>query len=230
MKLRCLVIDDDDIQRALIASFVEQTDFLTLSGDFESAIKASNYLHKSEVDIILLDVEMPEMSGIDLLNSMETRPPVILITSNEKYAVEAFDYSVTDYLVKPVSFTRFLKAVKRAKHVFELQRESDQERNEIFIRVNSILNKLDLSDILFIKAAVDYVDIYTSSDNHMINSSLSAMMQKLPKEDFIRVHRSFIVRIDKIDNIDGNIITVSDNLIRIGRSYKDNLMRRINLI
>ncbi|MBL4658365.1 MAG: response regulator transcription factor, partial [Flavobacteriales bacterium] len=216
--MRCLVIDDDKIQRELIGGYVEQTSFLTLSGKCESAVQAANLLNEVSVDLILLDIEMPVMSGMEFLENIDSAPQVILATSKEEYALEAFGYDVTDYLLKPISYSRFLKAVDKARHQFDQQRGVSQGGNEIFVKVNSVLKKIELPDILLIEAAVDYVYIHTSSSRYMVNTSLNSILGKLPSKDFIRVHRSYIVRVDKIDSIDGNTIVVGDQLINIGKS------------
>jgi len=228
--MRCLVVDDDKIQRELIGGYVEETDFLTLSGKCESAVEAANLLSKLTVDLILLDIEMPVMSGMEFLKNMDIAPQVILATSNKDYALEAFGYDVTDYLLKPISYSRFLKAVNKAKYQIDQQEDVNPKGNEIFVKVNSVLEKIELPDILFIEGAVDYVYIHTSETRYLVNTSLNSILNKLPEKDFIRVHRSYIVRIDKIDSIDGDTIAVRDQLVKIGRSYKKEFMQRISPI
>ncbi|MBL4754484.1 MAG: response regulator transcription factor [Flavobacteriales bacterium] len=228
--MRCLVIDDDRTQRELLGSFVQETEFLTLSQTCESAVSAANLLNHITVDLILLDIEMPVMSGLEFMRIINISPQIILATSKEKYAVEAFNYDVTDYLLKPISYSRFLKAVNKAKYQFDQQRDANLERNEIFVKVNSVVEKIILPDILLIEAAVDYVNIRTLETRYMVNTSLSSILERLPQKDFMRIHRSYIVRIDKIDSIDGNTILIGDQLIRIGRSYRKLFMQRISPI
>ena len=228
--MRCLVIDDDRTHRELIGGFVQVTDFLTLSGMCESAVKAANLLNEITVDLIFLDIEMPVMSGMEFLKNIKVAPQVILATSKEEYALEAFDYDVTDYLLKPISYSRFLKSVNKAKYQFDRQINANPGANEIFVKVNSVLEKIELSDILLIEAVVDYVRIHTLKTRYMVNTSLNSILNKLPNKDFMRVHRSYIVRIDKIDSIDGNTIVVNDQLIKIGKSYKKGCMQKITLI
>ena len=228
--MRCLVVDDDKVQRELIAGFVKETDSLTLSGACDSAVKAANILNETTVDLILLDIAMPVMSGMEFLRHIDVTAQIILITAKEHHALEAFDYDVTDYLLKPVSYSRFLKAVNKAKNQFNHRNYANSVGNEIFVKVNSVLEKIALTDILLIEAAVDYVFIRTSRTRYMVNTSLNSILNKLPKKDFIRVHRSYIVRIDKIVSIDGNTIVVSDQFIKIGRSYRKEFMQRISPI
>jgi len=224
------VIDDDRTQRELLGSFVEETDFLTLAGTCESAVKAANLLNQITVDLILLDIEMPVMSGLEFMQSMNVSPLVILATSKAEYALEAYSYNVTDYLLKPISYSRFLKAVNKAKKLYDQQEDAKPVGSEIFVKVNSVVEKIKLPDILLIEAAVDYVNIRTSDTRYMVNTTLSSILNRLPPKDFMRIHRSYIVRIDKIDSIDGNTILVGDQLLKIGRSYRKEFMQRISPI
>jgi DNA-binding LytR/AlgR family response regulator len=228
--MRCLVVDDDKVQREHIAGFVKETDSLTLSGSCESAVKAANILNEAAIDLILLDIAMPIMSGMEFLKHINVTAQIILITSKEQHALEAFDYDVTDYLLKPVSYSRFLKAVNKARNQFGNFDNNRATANEIFVKVNSVLEKIQLTDVLLIEAAVDYVFIRTHHSKYMVNTSLSSILNKLPKKDFVRVHRSYVVRIDKIDSIDGNTIVVNDQFIKIGRSYRKEFMIRISPI
>ena len=228
--MRCLIVDDDKVQRELIVGFVRETDSLTLSGSCESAVKAANILNETAIDLILLDIAMPIMSGMEFLKHIDVNAQIILITSKEQHALEAFDYDVTDYLLKPVSYSRFLKAVNKARNQSGNFNHTRSTTNEIFVKVNSVLEKIQLTDVLLIEAAVDYVLIRTADSKYMVNSSLSSILNKLPKKDFVRIHRSYIVRIDKIDSIDGNTVVVNDQFIKIGRSYRKGFMQRISPI
>jgi DNA-binding LytR/AlgR family response regulator len=228
--MRCLVVDDDKVQRELIVGFVKETGSLTLSGACESAVKAANILNETTVDLILLDIAMPVMSGMEFLRHIDVTAQIILITAKEHHALEAFDYNVTDYLLKPVTYSRCLKAINKAKNQFDHHNYANSAGNEIFVKVNSVLERIKLSDIILIEAAVDYVYIRTPDARYMVNTSLSSILNKLPNTDFIRVHRSYIVRIDKIVSIDGNTIVVNDQFIKIGRSYRKGFMKRISPI
>jgi len=228
--MRCLIVDDDKVQRELIAGFVRETHSLTLSGSCESAVKAANILNEIAIDLILLDIAMPIMSGLEFLRHVDVNAQIILITSKEQHALEAFEYDVTDYLLKPVSYSRFLKAISKARNQPGNFNHTRSAANEIFVKANSVLEKIKLTDVLLIEAAVDYVLIRTADSKYMVNSSLSSILNKLPKKDFVRVHRSYVVRIDKIDSIDGNTVVVNDQFIKIGRSYRKGFMQRISPI
>ena len=230
MEVKCLVIDDDKIQRELMDSFVNETDGLQVTASFESAVKASNYLTANDVDLILLDIQMPIMSGLEFLKGLRKKTNIVLVSSEEKYALESYNFDVIDYLLKPVSYARFLQAVNKVKDIMNEKGVVKSSAKDIFVKVNSVIEKIKLADILFIEAAVDYVQIITSNGKFLVNTSMNSLLEKLPKNDFIRIHRSYIIRIDKISKIDGNLIVINDKLIRISRSYKDAVMQRINLI
>ena len=168
--MKCLVVDDDKISRELVCECIKETDDLVLASVCKSAIEASNFLSKNEVDLIFLDVEMPKMSGLDLLKSLNQKPQVILITSKEKYAVEAFEYEVTDYLVKPVNHTRFLKAVQKVKAKNKPSTIESVKGGNIFIKVDSELINLSTSEILWIEALGDYVNFITQPQFRLISS------------------------------------------------------------
>ncbi|NQY68417.1 MAG: response regulator transcription factor [Flavobacteriales bacterium] len=224
--MNCIVIEDSEIQRKLICHYIEKTDYLNLKRDFVDAVEAVSYLRKETVDLIFLDISMPVMSGMEFLKSFDNSAQVILFTSHEEYALEAFEYNVIDYLVKPVSYARFMKAVNKAKAGFE---KGDHETSdEIFIKVNSVFEKVRISEILWIEALADYVIINTSERKYTVLSSMKSIVSKLPTKEFMRVHRSSIIRIDKISKIDNGVIEiVGKKLITIGRSYKKEVMDRL---
>ena len=173
---------------------------------------------------------MPFLNGFEFLKGIQKKPQIILVTSKEKYAVESYEYNINDYLLKPVSYARFLQAVNKVKKSLDDTNNRQPIGKELFVRVNSVIEKIKVDHILYIEAAVDYVEIFTSAEKFLVNTSMHKIIDKLPKDDFIRVHRSFIVRIDKINKIDGNLIEINNKLIRISKSYKDEVMRSINLI
>ncbi len=235
--MNCIIIDDDKFSTKIIAEFVEKTDELTLVGTYESAVSAINDLNKSGskgIDLIFLDIEMPEMTGLDLLKSLNVLPQVIIYSSQEKYALESYEYNVTDYLLKPVNYTRFLKAINKAKEQNEKRDELTKSTNEIFIKNNSSLVRIKYDDILWIEALENYVVLNTFTDKYTIHFTMKSIADKMPSTTFIRVHRSFIVNLAKIKVIEDNsvIVKTSDGskIIPIGKSYKDKLMNDINLI
>jgi len=230
-KLSCIVIDDDEMSLKIVETLINKTEFLELKGLYNSSLEGATVLSQEQVDIIFLDIEMPEMSGLDLLKTFDTYPQIILISSKESYAIEAFEHEVTDYLLKPIDdYSRFLKSVLKAKKGIEKKSEKliqTENPNNVFIKVDSLLINFNLKDILWVEAYGDYVKIHTSEKYYVVYSTMKAMCEKLPSNDFIRVHRSFIVRLDKIKNIDLTNLQVDKKIIPISNSYKSILMDRV---
>src|ERR1041385_1582416 len=162
--MKCIIVDDNKLSREAVKQLVEQVNFLELKGECESPIEAFNFLKKESVDLVFLDVEMPGMTGIELIKNLEKRPIIILITSKKDYAVEAFELNVADYIIKPVNLSRFTMAVAKAKELFDskdhIVEQTDKDKDYIFVRSDSILSKIQLSDIIYIQALGDYVNIY----------------------------------------------------------------------
>ncbi|MBN1990188.1 MAG: response regulator transcription factor [Bacteroidales bacterium] len=233
--MNCIIIDDDDLSRRVIEEFVKRTEYLTHTQSFSGPVEAINYLKQgNEVDLIFLDIEMPEMSGIEFLTTLARPPQIIIVSSKEKYALEAFEYSVTDYLLKPVTYARFFKAVNKAFDVFANTRHDIDAEKEIFIKKNSSLVRLKYNDILWVEALENYVVINAVTDKFTIHFTMKAIESQLPATRFKRVHRSFIVNVSRIASIEDNsiIIKLADGkkVIPIGKSYRDKLLKEINLM
>ena len=230
--MRCLVVDDDELSRTMIEHLLAQHGGLTLVGSCESAIAAAKVLREEVVDLLFLDVEMPGMTGLELMKSMDVRPQVILVTAKEEYAIEAFDVDVTDYLLKPVTYARFLKAVQRAERQASLAEasEASQEQEYVFIKAEGRLIKVYLADIQWIAAQGDYMMVHTREHKYLMHGTMKSMEKKLPPHDFARVHRSYIVRIDQIEDIEDTTIVIQRKVIPIGGSYKDALLKRLRTI
>ncbi len=232
--MNCIIIDDDPLSRKIVEEFVERTDNLTLVHSYENAVDAINaFKNEPDIDLIFLDIEMPEMSGLDFMESLKNPPQIIIISSKDKYALNAFDYDVTDYLLKPIAYSRFYKAVDKAQDRFT-KNKIDTKGDEIFIKKNSSLVRLKYDNILWVEALENYVIFNTFSDKYTIHFTMKAIEQKLPTHKFTRVHRSYIVNTSSINVIEDNsvIIKTKDGVktIPIGKSYKDKLMGDINLI
>lgn len=225
--MNCIVVDDDKISRELICSYINDTDDLDLVKECKSAIEAANYLSKNDVDLIFLDIEMPKMSGIDLLKSMQNHPQVVLITSKDKYAVEAFEFDVTDYLVKPCKYARFLKAVEKVRNNNKTVVLDSIQEDCLFVKVDSELVNIPTKEILWVEALGDYVSFMTAAKKYMVLSTMANIETRLPQSQFIRVHRSYFVRIDRIKKIAEDIILVENKLIPVSKSYKKELITRL---
>ncbi len=229
--MNCIVVDDEEFSRNVIKHFINKTDGLNLLSECENAAEAFKALKSDEIDIVFLDVEMPDMTGIELMKALDDMPQIILVTSRPNYAVEAFEYSVTDFLVKPVNYARFLKAVSKAETNLKASNVTiENKTNEVFVKADSKIIKLKLSDIIYIEALSDYVIINTATRKYIIHSTMKGLEKKLPDSDFIRVHRSYIVNFAKIDQIEDLNVIVPGKTIPIGASYKNTFMKKLNLL
>jgi two-component system LytT family response regulator len=230
--MKCILVDDDEMSRNAMEKLVEQVSFLTLVKICSNPVEALDVLNNEAIDLILLDIEMPELSGLELIKSLDKPPLTILATSKKEYAVEAYECNVIDYLVKPIPVERFFKAVARAKEIFEgAKHVADLPSKEyIYIKTNATLSKIITKEIVWVEALGDYITIHTGGKNYVIHSKMKTIESKLDAEKFVRVHRSFIVSIDHINSIDDSVIVMDKKLIPIGAVYKENLMKRLNLL
>ncbi|RRJ90187.1 LytR/AlgR family response regulator transcription factor [Flavobacterium macacae] len=228
MKLNCVVVDDSAIQRMTVTKLVTNHQNLNLVGDFSNAIETKNCLTNKEVDLIFLDIEMPVINGFDLLDGLKIKPQIIFITSKAEYAVKAFDYDATDYLQKPISPQRFSAAVKRAMDLYVLRKENiDEDSEHIFIKSNLKKLKIFTSKIKWIEAYGDYVKVVTEDENHLVLSTMKSFESELSKERFIRVHKSFIINIDKVDKFNSKFAEIGVTKIPLSRNKKEDLVKAL---
>jgi DNA-binding LytR/AlgR family response regulator len=235
--IRCLAIDDEMLALDLLEDNIKKVPFLELVRACRSAMEAMEVLRNQPVDLIFLDIQMPDISGIQLLRSLHHKPMVIFTTAFSKYAAEGFDLDVMDYLLKPYSFERFLKAVNKAHEYMDLRdralnpsnaREIVTSPDFLFVRADYRLYKINLMDILYVEGLKDYVKIYAGEKPVVTQISMKALEEKLPSGDFIRVHRSFIVAFNKIDSIQKHMLTIGGKEIPVSEHYRDQLFRFIN--
>jgi two-component system, LytTR family, response regulator len=230
--MNCIIVDDDEASRNVMEHLVGQADFLKLVKICSDPVEALNVLNNEKIDLILLDIEMPNLNGLDLIKSIEKPPLSILATSRKNYALEAFDCNVVDYLVKPIAVERFFKAITKAKEIFEGSKHVTDHTNtdHIYIKTNSALHKISTKDLLWVEALGDYITMNVAGEKYIVHAKMKTVESKLPPDKFVRVHRSFIISIDHIHSIDDSIIIMEKKLIPIGAVYKDNLMKRLNLL
>ncbi|MCU0436064.1 MAG: LytTR family DNA-binding domain-containing protein [Bacteroidia bacterium] len=230
--MNCLIVDDDEIARKAVEQCVSRTEFLTLSGSCASVPEALTLIRKQKIDLIFLDVEMPEMSGLDFLRTFKEIPQIILITGKKEYAAEAFDYDVTDFLLKPIDYARFLKAAMRAQNIQDnLKPQPEGEEDALFIKKEGArFLRLPMNEIIWVEALADYVQINTKDGRHTILSTMKSIESRLPQRDFVRIHRSYIVRLDKIQEIEENSVNVGGKSLPVSRSHKEDLFNRLNLL
>jgi DNA-binding LytR/AlgR family response regulator len=229
MKLNCLIVDDERTSRETVKHFIDRTNFLSFKREAANAIEAANLLQEEDIDVIFLDIHMPEMSGMDLLKNLNEGYEVILVSAEKGYALEAYDHSVTDYLVKPLDYSRFLKAAQKARHNIELQRSRAKETDHLFVKDGPRRVKIFLKDILYIEALADYVIINTIHGRHIVHSTMKGIEKRLPASSFARVHRSYIANIDKIDSLEDLNVLIGKKQIPIGASYKEKFYTKLNM-
>lgn len=234
--MNCILVDDDEMSRKLVEDYASRVEFIKLTRSFSNPIEALSFIQNQseEVHLVFLDIEMPEMTGLELLDTSAVKPQVVIISSKEKYALKAFDYSVTDYLLKPITFPRFFKAVSRAYERYNQLRSPFDDDREIFIKKNNSLVRVRYGDILWIEAMENYVIVVTNHERFTIHLTMKSIENQLPSIRFKRVHRSFIVNVGKIDTIEDNVISIRSNdgrkTIPIGKSYRESLINELNLI
>ena len=228
MKLTALIIDDEPIARNFLERYCEKTGTIDVVGSFPDSETAYNYLQQNEVDILFLDVEMPGDSGFQLLDKLIIMPKVILTTSKTDYAYDAFQYKVTDYLKKPFTYVRFQESVGKVNESIADKKEAPK-KEDIFIKSNGKLIRLNYEDILYIESLGDYVKYCTFDKKYVTHSTLKAVEEKMDKGHFMKVHRSYIVNLRKINNIEDNTLFIGDSVIPISKMLKTEVMGRINV-
>ena len=229
--MKAIIIDDNDIALLATQQCVAKAEKVQLLGAFNDALQALSYIASNPVDLIFLDIEMPELNGIEFIKAMkQPHPMIILTTSHPQFALEAYENNVLDYLVKPITLPRFLNAVSKAQALFEKHNIDKIENNIIFIKKGNVIVKVNKSDVLWIEGLGDYVTLNTEKEKYVVHSTMHNIEQKFASGEFMRVHRSFIIRIDKINNIEDNCISYFDKFIPIGKTYKDSVYKRLNMI
>ncbi|MBL0154046.1 MAG: response regulator transcription factor [Chitinophagaceae bacterium] len=231
MKISTVVIDDEPLARKGLKEYIADVDFLELAGEFDSPLKAAGMITRGEAQLLLLDIQMPKITGLDFFRNLQNPPPVIFTTAYAEYALEGFELNALDYLLKPISFERFFKAACRVREYYELREENREgaaaHPGEFYIKVDGKLVRIPYDDVLFAEAMQNYVVIHTTDRKYMSYLTLKSLEEYLPADRFVKVHKSFIVSAAKISSIDGNDIWVGQNQIPISRTLKDEVMDRL---
>jgi len=231
MKLNCIVVDDSAIQRALIIKLVNETLGLHLVGEYSNALDAKNCVNNVNIDLIFLDIEMPLINGFDLLDGLKQKPQIIFITSKADYAVKAFDYEATDFLQKPISKERFQKAVKKAIELHQLKNDTHEDLGEaIIIKSNLKKQKVYITKIKWIEALGDYIKVVTDDENHLVLSTMKSFESELPEGKFLRVHKSYILNIERIEKFNSKFAEIGSSKIPISRNKRDSIAKAIALL
>ena len=235
-KLTCYIIDDEYLAQQILEEYVAKVSFLELKGSFSSAMEAAAQMEKDKPDLLFLDINMPDLNGLSFISMLNPKPLIILTTAYDQYALKAFDLEVSDYLLKPIPFERFYKGVLRLYQESQLHHE--QEKKEIssitnndveyiFLKVGFKIQKVQIREILFVEGMKDYIQIHTNKEKIMTLLSFAQLAELLPEQKFIRVHRSYMVALDKIDHIEKNRISIGDQHIPISDTYADAFIKKL---
>ncbi len=226
MKINCIVIDDELPAIEQMEEYITRIPFLNLLGSFDNAIEPINFLKSNSVDLIFLDIEMEGFTGLQLIKTLQHKPKIVLTTAYDQYAIEAFDLNVSDYLLKPISFERFIKAIDK---IFDSYTETNiktsnepvYKRDYFFVKTEFRMQRVDFKDILFIEGMNEYLRINTTKEKIMTLQNFKSLEEILPKNNFVRVHKSYMVAINKIDCVEKNRIKIGEKLIPVSNTYKD---------
>lgn len=238
----CIIIDDEEMARAIMSQFVANFTSYNVLGEFSSAIDAIKFLNQNQVDVIFLDIHMPNFTGFDFIQTIKNPPHVILVTSDRNFAIEAFEYEcIIDYLVKPITESRFLKAIHKLSLLkpqavpAQIKSESKLEIDEVadenfYINIDRRLIKINFNSVNIIEAKGDYIHIKTEIKNYIVHSTLKKIEDKLPKDIFLKVHRSFIINTNKIVDIEDNSVLIAKDVVPVSRSNRTELLNRLNVL
>jgi len=226
MKINCVVTDDEPIARQGLCGYIEKIDYLSLIGECEDALQLNTLLKTEPPDLIFLDIEMPYLSGLDLISSIQNPPKIIITSAYEKYALKGYEFDVVDYLLKPVTFERFVKAVDKVYHLMEKE-STKNTREYLFVKSGKQLKKIFIEDILFVESMENYVNIFTTSSKEVVYSTLKLFLESLPGNHFLQVHRSYVVNIKHIHSIEGNMLHVADHEIPVARNLREQVFNSI---
>lgn len=235
MNINCIIIDDEPLARKGLREYIADVDFLHLTGEFENPLKATDAIREGKAQLLFLDIQMPKITGLDFFKTLQPAPPVIFTTAFPQYALDGFNLNALDYLVKPISFERFLQAALKAKEYFELRTafrqvlndSAEAKPNYFFIKTDGKLVKVFYDDILLVEAVQNYVNIYTAEKKYITYLTFKSVEEYLPGENFIKVHKSYIVPVQKIESIEGNEINIGAHHVPISRNLKDEVMAKL---
>lgn len=235
-KLTCYIIDDEHLAQKILENYVAKVSFLELKGRFSSALEAAAQMDKDKPDLLFLDINMPDLNGLSFISILNPKPMIILTTAYDQYALKAFDLEVRDYLVKPIPFERFYKAVLRLYQESRLHHQQEQTETPsapksdpeyIFLKVGFKIQKVQVREILFVEGMKNYIRIQTTKETIMTLLSFARLEELLPQQKFLRVHRSFMVALDKIDQVEKNRIRIGSEIIPISNTYADAFFKKV---
>jgi DNA-binding LytR/AlgR family response regulator len=224
MKIKCLIIDDEPLAIKILENYLKDFQHIQLVATFNNPVAALPIIDEQDIDVIFLDINMPKMSGLDFLRSLKIKPLIVITTAYREYAVDSFDLDVLDYLVKPIPYGRFVKSINKITKQLQLEKDkleeiTIKEEPYIFLKVDKKLMKIKLNDILFIESLKDYIKVITAVGDYLVHKSMNSISEELPEDNFLRIHRSFTIALNKITSIEGNSVEIAKRRIPIGRNY-----------
>ena len=236
--MNCIIIDDEATARAIIGQLCSNVGSLNVLEEFPNAMQAIKYLNQNEIDLIFLDIHMPDFTGFDFIETLKNPPKIILTTSDPNFAIQAFEYDcIVDYLVKPITPERFQKAIQKAEATASQAKTASSSENvettsgnDLYVNIDRRLIKIDIPSIYLVEAKGDYINVKTETKNYTVHSTLKKIEDKLPNDLFLKIHRSFIINVDKIIDIEDNSVLIKKDVIPVSRSNRPELMKRLNLL
>jgi len=233
--MKCIIIDDEVLSREILKFMIQEIPLLENVGEFSSAIEAMKFLNSHKIDLIFLDIHMPNFTGFDMIQTMKNIPQVILVTTDENLAIDAFGYDcITDYLVKPLMFDRFKRSIdrvlKKRESNYHFERIPEKKSREIYVNINNRLVKIEIAKINSVQVKGDYIDIKTEDGKLVVHTTLKKIAEKLPEEQFMKIHRSHIINIEKIVDIQDNTVLIGKDVIPVSKKHRADLLKRLNLL
>lgn len=228
--IKAAILDDDPLSRKILENLINKNPNVELVAQFGDPLEASNEISKIDCDLLFLDMEMPGMNGIEFIAAVPDIPQVIVVSSKKEYAADTYNYDVSDYLVKPVDPNRFDQAISKVADISSAVQAKDDGETHLFIKKNKGYTRINFDDINYLEALADYVQINTDTERFTVLSTMKSITSRLPETKFLRVHRSFIVSLDKIDRLDDNMIMIGEKSIPVSRSYRESLLQHLNLL
>ncbi|WP_439130563.1 LytR/AlgR family response regulator transcription factor [Polaribacter sp.] len=233
--MKCIIVDDEKMARVITKTLCNELNSLEILADFPNAIQAMKFLNENTVDLIFLDIHMPDFNGLDFIKALKNPPKIILTTSDPKFAIEAFEYDfIVDYLLKPIESSRFQKAIQKAENkktaTTQTSAKKEDISNDFYVNIDRRLIKIDLPSIYMVEAKGDYIQIKTEDKSYTVHSTLKKIEEKLPDSLFLKVHRSYIINVKKIIDIEDNSVLIKKDVIPVSRSKRPELMKRLDLL
>jgi len=224
MKIKCIIVDDEPLAIKVIKNYLKEFKNFEVVASFNNPLEVLITLKKNPIDVIFLDINMGKMNGLEFVKSVDLKPNIVITTAHREYALESYDHDILDYLVKPIPFNRFLKTINRITQKVDLNRNSIKNKDNsygsyTFLKVDKKLVKIKFKDIFYIESLKDYIMVFTTTGDYLVHKSLTSFTEELPKDNFLRIHRSFTIAIDKIVYVEGNSVEIKNKRIPIGRKY-----------